>query len=129
MPSTAEIASGTGRALLRAGLNVPADSRVAEPRELVRRAELLDRHRQLLEEVPHGADHRDEEQERQDDHPERGAEHRDGRRQPPPHAGLRHHEAHRVLEDKAEEDPDEDDQEDVADRREGAMKAERRRGR
>ena len=58
-------------------------------------------------------------------HRERAADDRDRRREPPRHAGLLHHEAHRVLEDEREEDADEHDEEGVADRREGHGEAER----
>ena len=49
---------------------------------------------------------------------EGGAEHGHGRGKAAGQVGLRHHEAHRVLEDEPEEDPDEHDQEGVADRHE-----------
>ena len=97
MPSTAEIASGIEtRDLLGAALHVSRRARVAEPRgELVRGAQVLDELRQVLEEVPHAADERHEQQEHQRDDRERRAQHGDGRCEPARHPGLLHDEADR----------------------------------
>ena len=114
------------RDLLRAGLDVAARARVAEPRELVRvrrccdgrpaaRAGSRARSRPAARAATARA-------------PSRAravpstvtvaASPRDMPR-------LRHHEPDRVLEDEREEDADEDDQERVADRREAATDADR----
>ena len=98
-------------------LHVPGRARVAEPGgELIRLAQALDRLREVLQEVAHRSDERYEKKQHEGEDSDRGAEHRHRRRQPTRHPRLRHHEAHGVLEDESEENPDEHDEERVADR-------------
>ena len=117
MPSTAEIASGTDdRDLLRP---LPARSR---PRRCLR-ARTARRSRAASRPwpaAPGGSPARCRRAERAA--AGRAAVtasavpmHRHGRGKPARHPRLRHHDAHRVLEDERQEDPDEDDQERVAD--------------
>ena len=87
----------------------------------------LDDRRQLLEEVSDATDERHQEQERDHEHPDGGAEHRDGRGEPARPAGLAHHSAHGILEHERQEDPDEHDEEGLADRPERGEHAGRRR--
>ena len=66
-----------------------------------------------------------EEEQEEDRHRDGASEHGDGCCQPAREVRLRHHEANRVLEDERQKDPDEDDQEGVADRLEGREDAHR----
>jgi hypothetical protein len=117
---------GDGRGdVLRAVLDGLGRARVSEPRELARVAELLNRLRELLQKVAHVGDERYEQHHEERGHRERAADdgHRGG--ESARHVRVPHHEAHRVLEDEGEEDPDEDDQERVADRDEGGQHGDR----
>jgi hypothetical protein len=83
----------------------------------------------FLEEVAHRADERHEQDECERADGDRRAEDGDRRGEPARHSRLRHHEAHGVLEDEREEDPDEDDEERVADRAERDREADDREDR
>ena len=126
MPSTALIASGTDAEIcVGARLHVLGGAGVADGVELAGVAQALDRLRQVVEEVAHAPDERHEQQQREQQDEDGGAEHGHGRGEAAGQVGLRHHEAHRVLEHEPEEDPDEHDQERVADRPERGEHAER----
>ena len=65
-PSTAEIASGTHSATFsRPCCTFSAAPGIAEKRELVRLAQLVDDRRKVLEEVAHGSDDPHEEEQRE----------------------------------------------------------------
>ena len=93
-----------------------AATRAPEPRELVRVLKLLHRGREILEEVPHRANERDEEQQCKHGESDGRPDHGDRGGQPAGHVRLRHHETDRVLEDERQKDADKDDQERAADR-------------
>ena len=106
------------RDLLRARLHVLGGPAVAQPGELVRGAQLFDQRRKILEEVSHRADERNQEQQPDQQDQRERAEHQHRRPRSARQLRLRHQVPQGELEHEGQEDPDEDDQEGVADRRE-----------
>ena len=129
MPSTAEIASGTDAETFSApdwtfSPAPPSRPATTSSSEL---AQLLDRCRQVLEEVAHAADERHEEEEGEDQVTATAAPSTvtvaASPRDIPVFAITK---PNRVLEDERQEDADEDDQEGVADRDERGHQADGR---